>query len=796
MTFHVSLWATLVASVGVIAALAANLRARLADTGASTRARWGFGLLGLLPLILVVQLLLASNRFSRLLAGPVLLDAALALAGGVLAGRALDRTVARLAGSGDRSRARGTVIGALAGGLVAQAAFIHAAALLGLDPLPTLTLPEPAIVQVGRTATLVPLLAGKYDSTAVTLAARRWAAEPVTITGEQRGEKQVRMRAAPHTVPWITATGIAKLQVVEERGDPRLPLRVGNIWRYTLGTSHDVGGLIGLFSRPSTTTSTHELRVEGTGEIAGGGVRTFRITLDAGSGQGAQVYAADGQSYYLDTEAKPHPLFSAPPEAKRKPDFALLGDACDCAEIGGLRGPSGCVQESRAGTGEKLAVGFLTLGLIAPGNSYGVWKLSETVAGPADAAAAASSDAAVDCEVPTNPREGLPPGDDSPPAVRTTWRESVAAAPPWGFGNVAPQWGDFRNLYEKASREKRPAADAELVVCNIGYSGNPDGFFGSAPDLDITLHVGEVGPIALHNPDNTHVAFMSSGPVALRGGERISAHLVDRNTLGSDEDLGVVTASVGRDLPARGKRGAASIECRGLDRDEVAAALKPLLAKADEKLERASDRLVPDAQLEGLGIERALGDARDAIMAAAALAGWADPRVARRLAWERLLVERFEAKAAPVVKTVAADARAEVSWSDFTGASVALRVEALSCDPEKKKAHAKADKAFGGGALERFGCVVVLALENRGKEAFTVLLGQTFGWLAFPPGKAMKLRALDMPGVRDPFRRREVAAGEKKKLVLVPIDSVPADAAGAIVLLHAPEAVLAVPAGG
>jgi hypothetical protein len=60
----------------------------------------------------------------------------------------------------------------------------------------------------------------------------------------------------------------------------------------------------------------------------------------------------------------------------------------------------------------------------------------------------------------------------------------------------------------------------------------------------------------------------------------------------------------------------------------------------------------------------------------------------------------------------------------------------------------------------------------------------------------MRLWAIDMLGGGERGRRRTVPARGKRKLVVVPVGEIPPDAAGAVVILKAPDAVMSIPGGG
>lgn len=802
---HVPFWPSALALTGVLAAVAAAALIRQtmlgsADALGQPGAKSARGWLVLVPLALLLgaptgdpQGLLSGHADSpaTLFQGQVLLGLAVATLGVAVLVRALAWRAALSPAA--RVEARRFAQAAWAGALIAQVALLQAVALLIIhERIPILALPEPAFVQVGRSANITPRLVRASAERRQLDRSHGWVPAPVVVTGDLAGTKEVTLRAQHRTLPWLTMTARVPIRIIEERGDASFPLRVGNRWRYEVTSYSSVGGLIGLLGAEGSRAA-HELRisVEATDEILGGGVRTFRLALEGTTRVEIQVYAVDGELLFIDEEGSHRPLLPARPGAEMIEEqaanlgFELFpGAVCTCGLVGPLRGPTVCRAEIAVNAGIQIGVGILMAGIVAPGGTTIVWKLLETTAGPAEAPAVVSSAVIAACQAP--PRIDIEPGDDTPPEVRSTFQQSLAARPEWANEDESalPQipWRELTRAFEERGAVRLPARDVEELVCKVTYSGDPDSLFCVAPDLDITLKVGEIGPIALHNADDAHDAFLSVGPLTLRGDERISARLVDRNSFGSEEALGVVAGSLRGELPLRARRGLGSIECVGLPRAEVEAILARSLAEADEQLTAlAGSRLSPIKGDEDFGLAARFGPARDRIEDAAALVGWADPRVARRLAWERRLGERFADKAASLVRDLSQLGIDEMVHD--SDPPVALRVMGLSCGADVQKAYAKADQAWGRGALRRWGCVLRVSIENRGESTHSMHLS----WaplspsapmmLALGSGRSIRLQPIEVEGAehgRGVDAVRHLRAGARGVVIFVPLGPIPA----------------------
>lgn len=156
----------------------------------------------------------------------------------------------------------------------------------------------------------------------------------------------------------------------EEVGDARLPLRVGNVWRYQL-VEHSVGGrVLWVFGGGTTSekkSETFTLEVRATADQ--GGFRAF----DVGAGaKRAWVVAAGGALFLLE-------------DGVRKPFFVDDGSGVRAGIFGLVMafdegGPSRWYQSSESDVG-AVVVAVLTLGLAVPPTKHSRWELVERIEG-------------------------------------------------------------------------------------------------------------------------------------------------------------------------------------------------------------------------------------------------------------------------------------------------------------------------------------------------------------------------------------------------------------------------------
>jgi hypothetical protein len=769
----------LIAAVALVAAIVATRRARGELGGSLPGPR--VGCLGvLLAWILLFIALASAHRAFAAFASPVLIDIGIATLAAILALWSFDWSRAEPPGARPRRRTRSAV---WIGALLAELAAVHAIVLLRAGELPSLVPPPLLMVQVGRTARLTPRLVRHHGGLSTPLVGQArdvpaddlvangsWRVETTVVQGERSGTVTAALRTRSARVPWLSARLDVPVKVVEELGDARFPLRVGNRWAYRLTLTGHVDGLVGLFEGESKTRSSAEVTVVGTRELAEGGVRAFQLRTSR-TDQDLWVFAADG-SLFAAADDGPHPIVAPSADAV---SFQPLGDGCRCVDTGPILGLTHCKEAWHAGQGEVLAFGFLTFGLVAPGGGSAEWDLEGARVGPADAPFA-----------PVAPLDGAcrrfdadpDPGNDGPPSVRPTPEESSAAAPPWSPANPAMKAPGDEALFEAAAGE-RPVGDALALACDAHYAGNPHAWFifSGSLHLDGSFRVADRDPVLVHNGVDGHDLFFLSGPVALHPGDRIGVKLSEEG-----KALESVSATVAERLPARAERGLASIECRGLDAARVEEVLAPVLSRIDDELMKIAEGVAPRPGEAEFGLASSLKPTRDALREAAVLVGWADPRVLRRVARERAIEDRFASKNRLLVKELAARALPEV----VLDGRLAVHAMRFARDAATLAAYARADHE-SGGALARARCALLVTVRNTGRTAAP--LGHIDGaWLAFASGKTRPLVAIASDGSGAALPR-----SAERLLALVPLG--PIDEGDDAYLVVGGE-VLAVPLGG
>lgn len=165
---------------------------------------------------------------------------------------------------------------------------------------------------------------------------------------------------------------------LEERGDARFPLRVGNRWRYQL-IRHQRPGLLGwglpISGARRALTQSQTLEIAGTSQTDA--FRTFELVVTGHRVERFPVIAADGALWLLESgrrrpllEQRPDGLFFAPLRATVEWSPAAPGR---------LPGPGRWVHGTDS-VGSVVAAA-LTLGLVVPGSSRLEWELAETTEG-------------------------------------------------------------------------------------------------------------------------------------------------------------------------------------------------------------------------------------------------------------------------------------------------------------------------------------------------------------------------------------------------------------------------------
>ncbi|MFO0554450.1 MAG: hypothetical protein U0271_39070 [Polyangiaceae bacterium] len=269
-------------------------------------------------------------------------------------------------------------------------------------------------------------------------------------------------------------------------------------------------------------------------------------------------------------------------------------------------------------------------------------------------------------------REALAPGDDHAVPSSQTWQASKDARPSWSrTDRYAPAMMHDVDLFAEAKAEVRAdkLRDA-LIVCRMTTTRNADVF--TAGELFGTL---SVGALPRHEYENAKGYLVVSFPLAaLDRGASISIGVTDKDII-FDDSLGGVTLKYAGVLPLSGASNGVSLECRGLLRQAVEALAAEAMSSADKAVRQASaDYEVDAAEFDWGFTNTGVLSAKTAVEDLAALLGWADPRVARRLAWLEAVFARVEREIASVAASIAAGAPSEAALPFAGRASTAPRV--------------------------------------------------------------------------------------------------------------------------
>jgi hypothetical protein len=342
----------------------------------------------------------------------------------------------------------------------------------------------------------------------------------------------------------------------------------------------------------------------------------------------------------------------------------------------------------------------------------------------ADAAAAAQS-------VP------IPPGKDTAPAKWSTADQSRTARPEWSSdGSFAPQLpesdkkGLFEGTRDSPAQSPSQASDPVLMICRIEYKGFPDGglkglFGASAPDLNVHLEAPNLPALATYGPEDSHVTFMTVPLLTLASTDSLVFHLRDRDA-DSVEVLGTVTLPAAR-FPIEHEQGLTAIDCRLMAKARVEQLATEQLRNVDKELAEIGAPAPIDPSNDTFGLKPLRWRMRDAITRIAAVTGWADARVARRIEWMSNIELRLRREIGDYIQRKSSEPLHSTmvyhAWGNYQ-----VKVVDFDCRADTvKAAHtlSKVDTLKGGVPI---GCVLRLHAKNTGTEALGSNIDSGNGW--------------------------------------------------------------------
>ena len=226
---------------------------------------------------------------------------------------------------------------------------------------------------------------------------------------------------------------------------------------------------------------------------------------------------------------------------------------------------------------------------------------------------------------------------------------SAKARPEWHPGTqYAPQAGPEIRLSAK------PATGAVegLVTCEVEADHlDPKGLFGKFrdPDLTVELSIGSAA-IKAHGSEDSRTMRINAPLISLNGGEPVKVEVYDRDVF-KTEHIETLKIAYGGAFPFDIKGTTATAHCELVPRNVVEALALPLLEESYAGVRAWEENLVPDLQAQDLSGPS--GRPLEALIAGAALVGWADERVQhlveehdkRVLEYETALTEQLQAAA-------------------------------------------------------------------------------------------------------------------------------------------------------
>jgi hypothetical protein len=260
---------------------------------------------------------------------------------------------------------------------------------------------------------------------------------------------------------------------------------------------------------------------------------------------------------------------------------------------------------------------------------------------------------------PSGPSASGPSKQKVPDQLGTP-AQSRAAAPQWwlsetifGFGKqpgYAPEMPTWERGVVKALENDadvsgfHPTLSRQTLVCwvAVDYSENRTLLYRyNKADLVVAATFGEGRSIVSHGPEDAGQASFVLPLVELKQGEALTLGIADRNFL-SFVKIGKENFSYGGNLPWAFKGKTMRGECRGVSRNLMERRLNELAAKSDGDL-RKQDGCKPNPRMQRFGrdcLTKSLTRMR--FQALAALVGWDDPRVKRRVARDLEQRETFQ----------------------------------------------------------------------------------------------------------------------------------------------------------
>ena len=305
-------------------------------------------------------------------------------------------------------------------------------------------------------------------------------------------------------------------------------------------------------------------------------------------------------------------------------------------------------------------------------------------------------DEASDVGDPTAPVADEPAPPPGTPAASLKARPAWARIDPTLRGTptrpYAPQHAQPLDVFLRASPLSGDVQRG-FVICRAQTFNKADTFAGD--DVHFRAAFGATPEVAVDGPEDGNLAFVSAPLVTLRKGERVQLEVFDRDVLELTPLSRQTLTRVDGPLTALDK--GAAVECRELAGDALRAAVTGETAKADAAIATLSRKQLSGATFDWGWPLLEIAHARNATNDAAALAGWDDARVAKRVAAADAAVARLEAQRPAIFDRLRATAGDRTKVGDVQASFVSI-----ACGP--KEGHAGS-------------CAVKVRVTNHGARA-------------------------------------------------------------------------------
>lgn len=278
-------------------------------------------------------------------------------------------------------------------------------------------------------------------------------------------------------------------------------------------------------------------------------------------------------------------------------------------------------------------------------------------------------------------------GEGAPDRLVSAEQSQAAAPKGWEGAGYAPDppLGMLAQIFEEAGpvSRKLTIAGQSFIVCraaiidgtiSLPLLGKTSTRWGHHIELRVGSMPSKQGTYGAHEG----ASFIGAPLARLSPGESITLKLVEQGLLPGKRSSDVLSLRFTGSMPIVAHAEYGDAECRAVGREVIEKRLPDALALADGRLR--AGRASADAAQADFGLEVARSPRKerfDALAIPAGLVGWADPRLASRLASER--AGGFEQQAAPLIQRAFATAAPASDW--VAAGKLRFRRATATCGP-------------------------------------------------------------------------------------------------------------------